>query len=132
MKIYEDNYKVIYYHQKQSMIEDVWQETEKMTNKEYHDEMQNIGNLVVKHRPEKLLVDARKFNFAISPETQEWIDDKIFTQFLEGGLKKLAMIMSPDFIAQLSIEQTMEEEKTGGFETRYFKSKEKGIKWLNA
>ena len=74
---------------------------------------------------------SKNFEFTISPEIQKWIDEKIFPRYIKAGVKKFAYIMSSDMVAQLSIEQTMEEQQASqGFQTNYFDNEADARKWL--
>lgn len=62
--------------------------------------------------------------FVVSPEMQEWTNENIFISLLDMGLKWVAIVFdNPDFIAQLSLEQVMEEPKGKEFVTRWFVKK---------
>jgi len=61
---------------------------------------------------------------------QEWTDNEIFPQVLATGLRRVAIVMSADFISQLSIEQVMTETNAQAFVTQYFDDVEKAKQWL--
>lgn len=83
------------------------------------------------YRLNYLVINAQHFGFPITPDIQEWVATQIVPQAIAAGLSKMAFVMSSDFIAQLSIEQTMEEAKEkAAFEMRYFDSEDKAITWF--
>ena len=43
----------------------------------------------------------------------------------------MAYIISDDVVAQISIEQTIQEEKTPKYEIRYFESEKEAKEWLS-
>ncbi|HAI77152.1 MAG TPA: hypothetical protein DCM08_12985, partial [Microscillaceae bacterium] len=63
---------------------------------------------------------------------QSWVDQEIFPQFVQAGLRKYAIIVSQEMVAQLSIEQTMEESQASNFQVRYFDDSEEAMRWLIA
>ncbi len=75
------------------------------------------------------LVDTINFQFAIRPELQEWVANTILPNLIGAGWRKIAFLMSDDFVAQLSVEQTMEERDLP-FDVKYFSDKAKALNWL--
>jgi hypothetical protein len=51
---------------------------------------------------------------------------------VQAGLRKYAIIVSQEMVAQLSIEQTMEESQASNFQVRYFDDSEEAMRWLIA
>jgi len=86
---------------------------------------------VKNHGATKLLIDAQNFRYPIAPELQEWVGTQIISVLLEAGLNKIAMVVSKEMIAQLSIEQTMEENKAVESFLMYFGSPEEAEKWID-
>jgi hypothetical protein len=101
-----------------------------MTEEEYKQEFLNYLDIILKVRPKKIIPDTRNMFFPIAPELQEWTNQTIFPPSLEMGLNKAAFVISQEMIAQLSIEQTMEEHEGVKFITRYFDNKEEAKEWI--
>lgn len=125
LTLHSDKYLDVFYESNQKLIEFYWKKaTEEMTEAEYRmvmsdlvDEVSdNIGSL------KQLLLDNRDFLFVMSPKLQKWQARKVFKKVTEFGVKKCAIIMSHDFVAQFSIEQTIEEDERTHMITRYFDS----------
>ena len=82
------------------------------------------------HKPELVLVDTSLFHFVLLNDMQEWMNANVISVLKEIKVKKWASIVSPQFFSQVSIEQTMESNKTDEFETRYFDKEEDALEWL--
>ena len=117
--IYRSKFITVDYFHEDNHIETFWlPETEKMTEEEYKKEMLNWLDACQKCKPTKNIPDISDMRFVVS---------------LEMGLKWVAIVYNnPDYIAQLSIEQVMEEPKGKEFVTRWFVNKESAIDWLKS
>jgi hypothetical protein len=75
-------------------------------------------------------LDTVNFFFPIEPTLQIWVAETILPKIAEAGCKKIAFLTSEDFVAQLSVEQTMEERDDLSFQVRYFLSESEAFSWL--
>lgn len=86
------------------------------------------------YAPHLFFLDNRLNFFVISPELQQWHAKNISTQIAKTlpnpELLKVAIVVSEDFISQLSIEQTLEEHATTGEISRYFEDECEAREWL--
>ena len=132
--MYRSKYITVDYFQEDNLIETFWlPETEKMTEDEYKQEMLNWLDACLKCKPTKNIPNISDMRFVVSPEMQEWTNENILISLLDMGLKWVAIVFdNPDFIAQLSLEQVMEEPKGKEFVTRWFVKKESAIDWLKS
>jgi len=85
--------------------------------------------LIKEHNLTAFFIDTRKFYYTISLEIQGWVGENILSKLPELGVKRLAFLMSEEFIAQLSIEQTM-ENLGENCQMRYFDDKEEALIWV--
>ncbi|MCC5945138.1 MAG: hypothetical protein JJT94_09385 [Bernardetiaceae bacterium] len=127
----EDKYIKVTYNAATKLLEATWKtESEELDAQGF----QNINWFYIEcfdtHAIESFLIDATDFRFPITPDLQLWVAQNILTKASELGLSKLAFKVSKEFIAQLSIEQTMHEGKEVGFATHYFSSYEEAVDWL--
>jgi len=79
----------------------------------------------------RFLYDTRDQSFPITPDLQEWTSN-LYIPFIDMEYK-LAVLLSLDLVAALSIEQTTEEfakNKATKNESQFFVDKESAIKWL--
>lgn len=74
-------------------------------------------------------IDTRNMQFTIHPDLQAWVTQHIIMPIVANGAKKLAIIVSANFLVQLSVEQTMEATEAV-FQTRYFNDALTVRKWL--
>lgn len=101
-----------------------------MSDNIYRNEIKELIKLVKDKNPQRMLGDMQNFIFTISPETQMWLNEHLFGVYIEQKIDKLAMILSKDLFSQISIEQTIEEEDTFAFQTKYFDNLDEAFNWL--
>jgi hypothetical protein len=68
--------------------------------------------------------------YTIVPALQEWHNGVLFPAFAEVGVKKLAVVVSNDIFALMSIEQLIEDVADAKFITRYFDEELVARDWL--
>lgn len=93
-------------------------------------EWQEYASLVRNYQPENIIVDASEFDFLIHKEMQEWINRNVITVFNDIHLKKWAIVIPPQFLHQVSIEQTIEANPHNTFKTEYFETETEAMAWL--
>jgi hypothetical protein len=131
MEVYKSEYWSIFYEENLDLLTPVWNESSaNMTGDLYKSEMENYAKLVEKHRPKQILIDCKAFFFTIDLSMQEWIDKTIFPRVLSVGVKYVAIVIPSELVANLSVQQAMEEENGTVFTTRYFDSREEAKKWI--
>lgn len=111
----------------------VWKnEGKEMEEEDFKKIMLEYADLIVKHKLERILVDARSMNYIVVPELQNWINQEIASRALPYN-DKIAFVMPSDFFEQVSIQQSMEDvENSGNHITEYFENLEKAREWLLA
>ena len=133
MKIFEDAYHEQYFDEVQSLYVFTWKEEDlpsSFDDKDYQEMMLRYADFLEKYHPKKLIVDSRSQTYVISPEMQQWTDNNIFVRVLKAGLRRVAIIVSKEFIAELSLEQVMETESGMVFKTNYFTDKADALAWM--
>ncbi|MDW7691878.1 hypothetical protein R9C00_15955 [Flammeovirgaceae bacterium SG7u.111] len=101
-----------------------------MKEEDYTECMENYAKLVAVHKPSGLLADNSNFAFPISPKLQDWTNETVFPVGWKSGVRRVGMVVAPELIPQLSVEQAMETRKGQQFVTRYFDNKAEAYKWL--
>lgn len=111
-----------------------WSETtEDMTADQFKAELQTYLEFVKKYHPEKVLLDTSLFLFTIEPKLQEWVDKEINAKSPQYGVQKIAMLVTTDLFAQVSMEQTIEEANASTLlDIRFFDEKTQAMQWLNS
>jgi len=126
--IYESEFKKTLLNEELSLITNIWSATD-MTDAIFQKEILEWVRLVEEYKPKFLIADTQLFIFTISLELQEWTGNVVFPRLIAAGVQKFAIIVSNEMIAQLSIEQTM-EEASSAFQSNYFSSIEDAKKWF--
>lgn len=137
-KRYESDYCVVYFDEKTCLYEQYWyKESEKMDVKDFKEMVVKTSAITKGMRLPLLniLIDNREFLFSIAPELQEWhanyVSPKLQKRIIDISLVKTAYVASNDFISQLSIEQTADENLNKlDTTTRYFETLEEARAWL--
>jgi len=130
--LYDSEFQSILYNEAKNIIGNVWKpNTAKINDRGFKEEILTFGKFIAEKKPKGILGNTQQLNFAIPPAFQDWIVDNYFATVLESGVQKYAIIVSTDLITQLSVEQTIEEEKSSGFVTRYFDNDAEALEWLS-
>lgn len=103
---------------------------EDMDRNDFRHEWLEYAKAIRSHQPQHILVNASRFNFLIVGELQQWINENIISVFNEVGLKKWALVFPPQFLQQVSIEQTIEANPKNNFAIHYFETEEEAMHWL--
>ncbi|TAF32301.1 MAG: hypothetical protein EAZ57_09375 [Cytophagales bacterium] len=131
MRVYENKYWTVDYFADKGLIVLTWlQESYRMTDNEYKDCFLAYAEITEKFKPTRNISDVRDMKFLITPELQEWTNEVVFSRFWAVGLRKVAFVTSKVMLAQMSVEQTMEEETGSSFEFQYFDTIENAEKWV--
>jgi len=132
--LHKSKYQEIKFDDKLQAISNYWTtESEEMSNEDFMQESLKWLECYQIHKPKNILADTRYYKFTITPEVQEWHAENIFKKLMSFGPKKMAMLVSSDIFAQVSIEQTIEEgdaRTSSDFQTKYFETKEEAQNWL--
>ncbi len=130
-KLYEDGFMRLFWDKSNALFEVIWFEsTNRANDEDYIHWNSELVKRAIKYRPKVLLANAKEFYFTINPQMQEWAVKNIFEPYASIGLHKIALVISEDFISQVSIEQFIEEYEGGKITNKYFDDLEKGRAWL--
>ena len=130
MEIYKSKFLEIIPHQGK-LMEFVWSDhSAHLTDEDFRQELLQQVKMVEQHKPAYLLIDTTHFMFAISPDVQTWIDNEVYPAWAGAGVVKIALLMSSEFIAQLSVEQAIDENTQKNLESNFFESKENALSWF--
>ena len=95
-------------------------------------EWQQYASLVRNYQPESIIVDARKFEFLLLTDMQEWINRNVIAVYNDINLKKWAIVIPQQFLQQVSIEQTIEANPANTFKTQYFETEQEAMAWVRS
>lgn len=127
----EENYQTNQYFAEQKLFQSIWETPTIMPEQVYREEIRKYYQKIEETRPLNIIIDASQANYTVSVETQEWMVDTFSHIYLEIKLEKLALVMSEEFITQLSLEQTLEDMGATPYQIKYFDQLEKAQEWIN-
>ena len=131
IELYRNHYFLVSFEEANELFHYVFFEaTELMKPEEYIEELTVFIDLVKKYKPKRVLGDMINFKFVITPDIQEWVNENLFSVYIEIGFKKIAILLSTSFVEQVSIQQTLEEAESGSFATAYFDDEKTALAWL--
>ncbi len=135
MELLEQNkYLDISYDFENDLMLFIWKGSSKELNEgEFRRVVLLKKNAIQKYQPKFILINSLQFYFTISVETQDWINTEIIISRKEGLLIKVAIVMPEEWIAQLSIQQTMDDRKSNSnanIQTSYFASEKEARQWM--
>jgi len=109
-------------------------ETGNQTDEDFKAEGLATVEFVEKYRPCYFLSDLRDFHYVTRPELQVWAAKNTTPRYGLAGVRKIAIVASKAYIAQLSVEQTATEaeqtRKAHGLALRYFASIDEAEAWF--
>lgn len=133
MIVYDSQFKTISFVEADALMITQWKPASySLDDSTFKEEMTKWIAQAKIYLPQKLLIDSIDFKFILVPETQQWLDQQIFTVYSEVGVKKKAFLTSSDFISQVSLQQHTEQVENGSFEVAFYDSKEDALAWLTS
>jgi len=106
--------------------------TTNMEDNDVKEQFQILAEIVSIYHPKKWIADLRQFLVILSPEVQEWTDQKIAPFFHKYGLKKMVMLVPEEFTFEKVAVEQLTEEKTFmiAWQTRFYTDEAEARKWL--
>lgn len=131
MEIYSDNFINIVFTEDNNILTSTWfTKTEIATDDDFKEWNFKLVETVKEFQPKTMLADTRNYFFTITPELQTWSIENIFNPFYNAGLRKIALLVSPELFAQVSLEQFIDENKKDALQTQYFDNLKNAQNWL--
>ncbi len=133
MKLYETEFITISFEEKKSVITFSWTPatgSERFFDDEFTRELRAECENVEKTQAKFIIIDAREFMYPISPEIQTWIENEVYPLWASAGTKKIAVLLPKDLVAQLSVEQAIEENKEEAMISAFFDDTEPAYRWF--
>ncbi len=130
MKIFENELITMWYEEGNNLYVEKWKPTtEDMSEEQWKEMRLKTLELFVQYRANKILALSEEFYFVITPDLQEWLAENI-TKKAGQFVTKVAITVPTEIVAELSVEQLMEEMETGELNTKYFDSEQEAREWL--
>ncbi|WP_338790342.1 hypothetical protein V9L05_03295 [Bernardetia sp. Wsw4-3y2] len=132
MIVKQTQFFVLSYFPETELLELEWlAATANMTVEEFQEHVRLENEVLLKHRPKKILAKTLDMQHTISPDEQEKHNDIILPTFKAIELEKLAIIISKDLFTQVSISQIIDDDTTAGYQSNYFEDTASAMEWLN-
>jgi len=130
IQIFEHSLADLYFDEAKAYFVERWKPATKDANDDdyINFQLQKI-EWAKKSLPKLFLCDTKNLFYTITLEMQVWTDENVTRFWDNTPLEKVAFIVSSEFIAQLSLEQLM-DESTHQYKFAYFDSEEKATNWL--
>jgi hypothetical protein len=87
--------------------------------------------LVQKEGAENWLADLREMG-TVSNDDQEWSNTDWFPRAVETSLAQMAIVQPESVIANMSVENIMQEVGDGALRTHYFDTRSEAVQWLRS
>ncbi|WP_299466085.1 hypothetical protein [uncultured Microscilla sp.] len=128
-----ETYNISFYKQSPAVLAIDWLEGSKwLNNQGFRESIERIAAFVEQHQPRYLLINARKLNFIIVPDLQEWYQKNIISKYVEVGLEKIGVVMTGEFVADLAIKQVFNDKTSlQNMQVKYFTSSDEVLEWLD-
>ncbi len=129
--LYENKFNTIYFDIEKSLVKMVRHEAcRKMTEEEYKVDMLKLKDIVIETNAKYGLIDNLFLYFIITPDLQDWANREVVAPAFRNSLKKVAFIEGEDLFANISSQQTMEDNDQIQAPFRYFDNEKDAIEWL--
>ncbi len=120
----------IEYIEVSKLITQTWKATsENLTAKGFKSQMLELAKYFEELQPEKVLIDMRKFFFAVNPELQDWVNKNVNSKLAKVNAKT-AFVVSNDLFTKISVEQTLDENDGAAVNSKFFDDYENAKTWL--
>ncbi len=125
------NFSTNYWDENISLLEYSWinQENGEMTEEDFKNALLHYIDLVLKYKPNFVLVNTKKLKFLITVELQTWVDENI-NKISSPILKKMAVLLPEGFMEQLGVEQVLDEAEAKKISVLFFEDEQKAKEWL--
>ncbi len=131
--VFTNKFQIVKFDYDYKIMEFTWNEgvSRKLNDKKYIKEIIVGAKLIVKYFAKSILVRYSYFDYPISPNVQEIVNDVILDAYKLASVEKLALIQPKEIIERMAMEQIIEERKaTHKFDTKFFFDELKALKWL--
>ncbi len=131
MILYESIYAKTEFFEDLNLLKQVFfPETVNMTKQEFQESQLILLDRIIKHKPQIILSNLTDLLFLVSVDLQDWLVKNIYNEGGKYGVRKVAYLVSPDFMVQLSAEMVIEDYKARIFENRFFANEAEAMNWL--
>lgn len=131
-ELFNNRFQKFYYDPKRKFFTNVWKPDSRLLDeKHYKKEQINLWNYIRKVHPKFVVSDNTHFLYAIDPALQDWVASEIDRLIAQVCLERIAIVLSHDFLALLTIKQTIEEGRFKNI-TCFFETPQDAENWVFA
>jgi len=105
-------------------------ETARMQENDYKEEAVEWLKIIQSEKPKFQLVDDRNMKFVINVKLQDWINENLIAPAVKASIRKTAFIVTNEIFSQVSIEQTLDDNKERVLQINYFENEKDAKDWL--
>ncbi len=132
---FKNDFSDAFFDKENALFSIIWlPSTYEMENEDFQSTLMDAAQFVEQHKVKYWMGYTKDFAFIIPPDLQEWTAQDFNQRVLKAGLRKIALIVPSDIIANVGVQQSVEEmEKHQPPETivtRYFDDDQQAKAWL--
>lgn len=121
---------ISFVQQQQILIMEWLPSTTNLKEEKFKELIISFASFVEVFKPKYILIDARKLDFIIDINLQEWYQKYIITKYIKVKVKKIAIVKTQNFVTNLSLEQTFDPDDSQGLCKRYFSDIKEAQTWI--
>ena len=129
-ELFNNRFQKFYYDPTRKLFTNIWKpDSQLLDEAHYKKEQVTLWNNIRKVRPKFVASDNTQFLYAIDPVLQDWVASEIDRLIADVRLERIAIVLSQDFLALLTIKQTIEEGRFKNI-TCFFETPQDAEGWL--
>ncbi len=131
MDLFKNRYCTLSFNEMTGILDQLWTEdTQKMSIEEYQEIQKSTVSMFEQHQAKGIFVDLKKFRWGIAPPMQIWTNKNVIEPLVSAGIKKISYTVPEELVAELSVQQTLEENEDLNFPYQYFSEERLARIWL--
>ena len=131
MIVANSDFLVLSYLEENQIIKVDWKSaSSEMSKEDFKMQVHLENDAFNQYKPSCILGQTQNLSYTISPQEQDWHNEIILPTFKNIGLKKMAIVVSADFFAQISVNQILDEDVNASYKTQYFEDEMSALDWL--
>ncbi len=104
---------------------------EHISTEEFQERLHRFVEHIKTHTAKGFYVDSTEGHVILTPSVQEWHDKEIVPAYARYGLRRIAFAVPADLFAEISLQQTFEEQQASNLlEARFFPNVEEARAWV--
>lgn len=130
--IYENDFYLIKYNEDTKIMRTNFKPTSiPKTTEQARNDVINTTKFIEKYKPAYFISNQKENKYPFKVDEQKWIAETFAAVLIKIKLKKIAFILPEELIAELSLQQTIEESGKLPFAVKYLSSEKEATQWFN-